>query len=237
VTVTLNVIEPPALDCTPEDLERTTYLGSGALSQSLLCTNAGGGSLSYTIDDDQSWIGVDPAEASDLGSGSTQTHTASYPGSSSLPLGVHTGTIMVDGGAAGSDTVGVTLTVIQGAVLRCSDAVKWGSATPALLTCANTGVGQDLSYSITELPDTPWLDVVSEVETGVPPSGLRQHLLIPSADLSDGVYQTTLRIDAGAAGIQDVPVEFRIPEPDAALAGIAALGALGLALRWRKRDV
>jgi hypothetical protein len=240
IVVTLTVEEAPSLACAPEELSQTIFLGDPASSQVFSCTNEGGGSLDYTASDDQDWIGVGPTNVTGLDPDTTQLHTVSYPGAPSLPLGVHTGTIAVTGaGDAGSDSVGVTLTVVEGASLRCADAVKVfrpvGDATPALLTCTNTGVGQDLAYAIAELPDAPWLEVSPPEEGGLPPSVSRQHLLVPALGLGEGVYQTTLRVDGGAAGLQEVPVEFRIPEPGAALAGIASLGALAAVARRRRR--
>jgi len=237
VTVTLQVVQPPVLSCSPGTLERTLYLGSGAASQGFTCSNEGAGSLSYTITDDRPWIGVGPTVVNGLGADATQTHTVSYPLAASLPLGVHTGTITVAAGTAGTDSVAVTFTVVQGAVLDCTDEIAVtraeGQTTPAVLTCSNTGVGQSLGYTITEIPDTPWLGVAPPAQANVAPTQSRQHLLTPAATLKNGSYQTVLRVDAGSAGVVDVPVRFTIPEPGATLAGIAAL--IGLTLRARRR--
>jgi hypothetical protein len=107
------VTEPttsPALSVSPSSLSFAGGASGNPASKSLSVSNAGGGTLTYTVGDDADWLSESPTSGTAPGSVSVTASTAG------LAAGTHTATITVDGGTAqGSPaTIPVTLTVTAG---------------------------------------------------------------------------------------------------------------------------
>jgi regulation of enolase protein 1 (concanavalin A-like superfamily) len=100
----------PAISRTPASLSASTTQGANALSQSFQVSNAGGGTLSYTISDDASWLSCSPV--SGTSTGELDTIAVSYS-TSGLAVGTYTATISIaaSGASNSPQTVPVTLTV------------------------------------------------------------------------------------------------------------------------------
>ncbi|MBI4578843.1 MAG: PQQ-dependent sugar dehydrogenase [Planctomycetes bacterium] len=75
-------------------------------------SNAGSGTLAFTVDDDESWLSVDPSSGTSIGPADMKTITVSYA-VAGLPIGPHTATITVSDPAALNDPrmIAVTVTV------------------------------------------------------------------------------------------------------------------------------
>jgi glucose/arabinose dehydrogenase/PKD repeat protein len=109
VTLTIDPpAAPPALSVAPGTLSFTAAQGApNPPAQSVAVSNSGGGSLSFTAGDDQSWLSVSPA------GGTAPASVAVAVDATGLAPGSYTGTVTVTAaGATGSPkTIGVTLTV------------------------------------------------------------------------------------------------------------------------------
>jgi regulation of enolase protein 1 (concanavalin A-like superfamily) len=110
VTLTVAASATPAISRTPASLSTSTTQGANALSQSFQVSNAGGGTLSYTIADDASWLSCSPV--SGTSTGELDTIAVSYS-TSGLAVGTYTATISITASGASNSpqTVPVTLTV------------------------------------------------------------------------------------------------------------------------------
>ena len=109
-SITVNPPSPPALSCTTSSLSPSVTQGQNAGDQGFSCSNTGGGSLSYSVSDDAPWLSVAPGSASGLGSSASQNHIVSYA-TAALAPGGYSGTITVNGGAAGTKLIAASLTV------------------------------------------------------------------------------------------------------------------------------
>jgi len=109
-SITVNPPTPAALSCTTSSFSPSVTQGQNAGDQGFSCSNTGGGSLSYSVSDDAAWLAVAPGGASGLGGGASQSHTASYA-TAALAPGDYSGTVTLNGGAAGTKLIAVNLTV------------------------------------------------------------------------------------------------------------------------------
>jgi hypothetical protein len=89
-------------------VSKTSMDLSGETSAFFSITNSGGGTLSWTISGNADWASVDPTSGSTTTETDDITVTVDITG---LAPGEHTGTVVVDGGDAGSATVTISLTV------------------------------------------------------------------------------------------------------------------------------
>ncbi len=86
----LTVIVPdPALCRNPGTLD----FGTTSFSKSFEVWNCGGGTLNYSISDDQAWIGLSPASGSSTGEHDVVTVTVNRSG---VPVGQYSGTVTID---------------------------------------------------------------------------------------------------------------------------------------------
>ncbi|NLE60810.1 MAG: PEGA domain-containing protein [Planctomycetes bacterium] len=97
----------PAMTCLPPWLYPTCPVGSNAPDQTFTVENTGGGTLSYAIDDNVTWLSCSPS--SGQSTGEADTITVSYM-TSSLSVGTYNAMIAVTSPYE-TQTVGVTLTV------------------------------------------------------------------------------------------------------------------------------
>jgi hypothetical protein len=101
---------PPKISVSPQSLSFAAQTGSNPPRQILAISNIGGGTLSYAITWDSSWLSVSPQ--SGTSTGQKNSHTVSVQ-SSSLPAGVYDALIIITGPDAANSPqeVGVTLRV------------------------------------------------------------------------------------------------------------------------------
>lgn len=110
VTLTLTAPPPPALAVAPSSLSfSATQGGAAPAAQSISVTNTGSGSLPFTVSDDAAWLSVAPA------SGSANATVGVSVDPAGLAPATYTGTVTVNGGAAGTRTVAVSLAVTAAA--------------------------------------------------------------------------------------------------------------------------
>ena len=123
VDVTLVVSPGPTLSVAPTNLAFSgTQGGANPVAQTVNVTNSGGGSLSFTASDDQTWLAVAPTSGSAPSSLSVSTSIAG------LTPGSYTGTVTISAaGASGSPkTVGVTLNVNPAPPAGTGPVGAWG---------------------------------------------------------------------------------------------------------------
>jgi outer membrane protein assembly factor BamB len=195
LTVTAN---PPVLYVTPTSLSPSCQQGQNAANQSFTVRNTGGGTLSYTITQDQTWFSCTPA--SGTSTGETDTLTVNYA-TSGLVVGTYTGTITVTApGATGSPrTIAVSLTVTPNSpILSVSPASlspscqQGQNAAKQSFTVQNTGVGT-LSYTITK--DQPWFSCTPTIGIS---TGEQDIIVVNYATkgLAVGTYTGTITVTA-----------------------------------------
>jgi glucose/arabinose dehydrogenase len=106
VTLTLAAPQPPALSVTPGSLAFNAVEGAAAPApQSLAIANTGGGTLSFTTSDDQSWLAATPASGTAPAAVSVSVTTAG------LTRGTYTGSVRVTAGGATGSPVDVPVTL------------------------------------------------------------------------------------------------------------------------------
>jgi hypothetical protein len=122
VTLTINPATP-VLSVAPTSLAfSATQGGANPAAQTVNVSNTGGGSLSFTASDNQSWLAVAPASGTAPAGLSVSTNIAG------LAAGTYTGTVTIRAaGASGSPkTVGVTLTVNPAPPAGTGPVGAWG---------------------------------------------------------------------------------------------------------------
>ena len=204
IPVTLTVGIAPVLSLNPTNLSfNATAGGANPASQTITVSNTGGGTLSWTVSDNRSWLSVSP-------SGSTMTATVNISG---LSAGSHSGTITVTDAAASNSpqTVPVTLTLGAAPAIGLSSTSLSFTATasstnPAAqtITVSNTG-GGTLSWSASD--NKAWLTVSQ--------SGSTITASVNVAGLTAGSHSGTITVsDSGASNSpQTVSVTLTLNAP------------------------
>ena len=193
----------PVLGLSSPGLSFTLQEGGAPLSQSLIVTNQGGGTLNWSASDDQAWLGLLPNSGS-LGAGQSETVSVTV---SDLDLtgGQYQGLITVsDPNAVNSPgSVSVTLTYIQLPRIGLSG-LDFSFTTdelldpnPQTLTVTNTGGGV-LNWTAHE--DVEWLDVAPGAGSLGPGQSHDLVVSVSPGDLPGGTYRGTFTIlDPNAA--------------------------------------
>jgi glucose/arabinose dehydrogenase len=215
VTLTVTAPVPPVLAVAPGSVSFSAQTGSNPANATVAVTNTGGGSLSFTASDDAAWLSVTPA------SGSAPRDLTLAVDTSGLAAGTHTASVTVDGGAAGTKTVPVTLTLtappppalaVSPSTLSFN-AVQGGAAPAAQpISATNTGSG---SLPFTVGDDAAWL-------SATPASGNAPATVNVSVDptgLAAGTYTGTVTVNGGGAGTRTVAVTFTVTAPASGLVG------------------
>ena len=205
VDVSLTVNAPPALQVSPATLSPSCTQGQNASSQSFDVWNSGGGTMSYTIADNASWLSVTPTSGSSTSEHDTIQVNYSTSG---LSAGSYSGRITVTAtGATGSPKyVDASLTVnpppaaLQITPATLSPSCTFGqNASSQSFEVWNSG-GGTMSYTIAD--NAAWLSV-----TPTSGSSTSEHDTIQvnytTSTLSSGSY--TGRITVTAAGATGSP--------------------------------
>ena len=164
IAVTLTVTAPPpVIGLSTSSLSASTNEGSSPSNQTFTVENDGGGTLSYTVSDNMTWLSVSPT--SGTSTGEADTITVSYS-TSGLAPGTHNATITVDDSNAtnGPQTIAVTLTVnaLPATITRSPSTLartitQGQNAAAQTFTVQNTGGSTTLNYTITD--NVSWLSV------------------------------------------------------------------------------
>jgi uncharacterized membrane protein len=191
----------PVIGLGTSALTAATLAGQSPASQSFTVANAGTGTLSYAISDDQAWLSVSPATGTS--SGELDTITVSYA-TSGLAPGTYGATITVGGGTGvTSKTIPVGLTVtpaptpamaLSAGALTAS--VQQGqNAAGQSFTIRNSG-GGTLGYSLSD--DASWLALTPATGTSTGEADTIS-VSFSTSGLAAGTYNAT--ITASASGL------------------------------------
>lgn len=217
-TMTFNIGTPPANAITivsRSTLDSYINYGTTASSQTFSVCNGGGGTLSYSVSDDVAWLSCTPSS----GTATTEndTITVNYT-TSGLAAGIYAGTITVDGGSAGTNTITVNLTITAQPTLAVSPTSLSPVGTTGLsgptnsFAINNTG-GGSCNYTITKTQ--PWLTVspangslVAETDT--------IYVNCNAASLAAGTYNDTITIASAEAvnSPRTMPVTYTVQGTD-----------------------
>jgi hypothetical protein len=223
--VTLTVTEAPAIALSPTTLSPGCRKTTNADSQSFTVTNTGGGTLSWTVSDNVSWLSCGPTSGT-LAGGAGQTVTVTYT-TSGLNTGTYSATITVAGGTGvSSKTVEVTLTVTKPGKIRTSESALSVTCAPGSspvdtsFAVENEGVGT-MAYTLTEVSD--WLEVAPG--SGSVSTGSQSHAAaFPASSLAAGTYTGTITIASADADNSPVtiPVTLTVKVLDVGILGEGA---------------
>ena len=153
---------PPVIGASPMSLSFTVEQGTGnPATQTLSITNRGGGTLTWSVTGNSSWIS--PSPASGIGnSGTTITVTTGF-----LTAGTYNGTITLSATGVSSVTVPVTFTVtarggtatttVNLSPSSLSYTATQGAANPINQDISLTNTGGILNWAVSD--DASWLTV------------------------------------------------------------------------------
>ncbi len=231
VTVTLSVTAPPAapaIALSTSSLSTSVTQGSSPGNQTFTIRNSGGGTLSYSISDNQSWLSVSPA--SGTSTGESDTVTLSYS-TASLTPGSYSAIVTASAAGTASRTVTVSLTVnaatAQPAIQLSTGAIiastaQGQNASPQTFNVRNSG-GGTLSYSISD--NQSWLSVSPASGTSTGESDPIT-VTFATSSLSSGTYTASITASASGVASQSVAVTLTVSSVNAG-AGRAILVGVG----------
>jgi len=203
----------PSIVLSRSTIDSFCDFGTTAVTQTLSIANGGGGTLSYSITDNQSWLTCSPTN----GTATTESDTITLTFSTSvLPAGSYSAMITVMDPAASptNKTITVNLTVHSQAVMALTpsaistNGVSRMPGTQVPLAIRNTGGGA-MTYSLSKTQS--WLalshtsgTVIAETDT--------VYVNLNSAVLAAGTYNDTITITSPEASNspQSVPVTFTL---------------------------
>ena len=207
---------PAAICRSPTSLTQSVTQGQNAPSQSFSVWNCGGGTLSYSISDNNvTWLSEFPTS----GTSTFESDTISVDYSTaSLAVGTYNATITISASGLSSQTISVSLTVNPPPPAICrsptslTQTVTQGQNAPSQsFSVWNCGSGT-LSYSISD-NNVTWL-------SEFPPSGTSTFetdtisVDYSTASLSAGTYSATITISASGISSQTIPVTLTVnPTP------------------------
>jgi hypothetical protein len=198
----------PAIGTSPTSLSFTAQQGgSNPTAQTLIISNTGGGTLSWSASDNAAWLTLSPA--SGTGNGAV-TLTAT---TGTLTAGSYSGTVTMSATGASPVPVPVTFTVATAPVppaigaspTSLSFAATQSGANPATqtVTISNTG-GGTLNWSA--IPNTTWLAISPASGTG---NGTAT-VSVTTGILTAGSYNGNITLSATGASNMTIPVTFTV---------------------------
>jgi len=199
---------PSAIGASPTSLSFTVEQGSGnPAAQTLSITNRGGGTLTWSVTGNSSWIS--PSPASGIGNGGTTISVTT----SFLAAGTYSGIVTISAVGAPSVTVPVTFSITPGAkqttTVNLSPsslnyAATQGAANPVNQNISLTNTSGTLNWAVSD--DASWLTVN-------PASGSGSRTLstsVNTAGLTAGTYNGTLTVSATGISAKTVPVTLTV---------------------------
>jgi hypothetical protein len=195
---------PPSLSVSPSSLAFSSVQGAASpAAKTLAVSNGGGGTLTWTVSDDASWLGVSPSGGTNNGS------VTVTPTTTGLDAGTYTATVTVSAaGVAGSPkAIAVTLTIdppppptlaVTPATLSFSGVQ--GAASPAAKTASVTNTGSG-TLDVTVSDDAAWLTVTPASATA--PATLTA--TASTTGLAAGTYTATATVAAVGSGVSGSP--------------------------------
>jgi len=207
----------PGIALSRAKIESSSNYGATATAQTFTICNSQGGTLNYTVTDDQPWLSCTPA--SGTATSESDNITVSFS-SSGLAAGTYSATITVTDPAASptTATILVSLTVNAQPVLALSKAsiiangLSETSGPQASFTISNVG-GGSTSYTLSSTQ--PWLSLSSTSGTLVTETDTI-YVNLDATSLADGTYNDVITITAPSASNSPltIPVTFQVDGSD-----------------------
>lgn len=212
-THTITILAPDIV-VTPLSLSESIISGETG-SAALTIQNSGGGTLNWTLGEipPTAWLSASPSSGSLEGPGS-QELTVTFD-AVDLPAGIYNSTFRFQSNDPDRPIldVPVTLTVLpKGPILAIEPnnlalSVTIGQNVTDIITLSNQG-DQNLTWSVTAVPDVPWLAVNVDAGNLLPAQTQSINVTLDAGNLDLGAYNTTLRFNSNdpAHPTADVPV-------------------------------
>ncbi len=193
---------PPAIARQPSSLNNVCEEGTNAPGQNFKVWNAGGGTLSYSIQADATWLNCTPNEGTSTGEQDVILVTFD---TSDLPVGAHAATITISAGGVSNSpqTVVVTLTVEEqspsvialGTTFLTTTCEEGQDAVNQRFEIWNAG-GGTLDYILDD--DGEWLSCIPDSGTSI---GERDSIVVEyaTAGLQADSYVATITVTASEA--------------------------------------
>ena len=203
---------PPAIGVSPTSLSFTVQQGTGnPAAQALSITNRGGGTLTWSVTGNSSWIS--PSLILGTGNGGTAINVTT----SFLAAGTYNGIVTISAAGAPSVTVPVTFTVTPAATLQTTTmnlnpsnlnyTATQGAANPVNQAISLTNTGGVSNWTVSD--NASWLAVS-------PASGSDSSTLTASvntAGLTAGTYNGTLTVSSAGSSSKTLAVTLTVNAP------------------------
>jgi M6 family metalloprotease-like protein len=205
----------PATSLSRDLLENATDYGGTAPAQTFAVLNSGGGTLTYGVSDDVAWLACAPTNGTSTGE--SDTISVEYT-TSGLSAGTYNGTITVNGGVGGTNTIAVTLTVNVQPVLQVDP-------TSLLSVGLSSQPGPQVSFDLENIGGGVASYTVSNTNTflTLDPSagtvGLERDTInvnLSATNLAAGVYSDTITVTSPEASNSplSIPVTYTVQSVD-----------------------
>ncbi|MBX9659750.1 MAG: choice-of-anchor D domain-containing protein [Nitrospiraceae bacterium] len=198
---------PPAIGVSPRSLSFTAQAGANPAAQTLIVSNTGGGTLSWSASDNATWLSVSPAS----GTGNSAVTASVTTGT--LATGSYSGAITLSATGAASVTIPVALTITAAPVppaiglspTSLSFTAQQGSSNPTAqsVTISNTG-GGTLGWSVSH--DATWLGHTPNTGTGAGTVTIS----VTTGTLAAGTYSGQVTLWPTGATPVILPVTFTV---------------------------
>jgi hypothetical protein len=217
-TIAYEPPKPPVIAASTTALVNSCQQGQNAASQTFQVWNSGGGTLSYTIAANQSWLAVTPATGASTGERDTITVNYATAG---LDPGTYQGAITISAAGITSKQIAVSLEVISNdppflslsSTVLVNSCTQGQNAASTVFELWNSG-GGTLNYSISS--SAAWASVTPSQGTST-----GEHDIITvnfaTASLAAGNYQALITVSAPGADSQQVTVNLQVIPPPPAL--------------------
>jgi hypothetical protein len=201
---------PPAIGTSPSSLSFTAQQGGGdPTAQTLTISSTGGGTLSWNVSHDATWLLHTPGAGTGTGTVTINVTTGT------LTAGTYSGQVTLWPTGATAVTVPVTFTItaatatptINLSLSSLSYAATQGAANPANQNISLTNSGGTLNWTVSD--NASWLAVS-------PVSGSGSSTLTTSvntAGLTAGTYNGTLTVSAAGTSSKTVAVTLTVSAP------------------------
>ena len=208
VTLTITAAPvPPAFGMSPTSLSFAAQQGGGnPAAQTLSISNTGGGTLTWSVSNNASWLSHSPTSGTGNGMVTISVTTGS------LTAGPYNGMVTLSAPGATAVTVPVTFTVTAVPTLTLSPsslsyAATQGAANPANQNIALANSGGTLNWTVSD--DASWLGVSPAAGSGS--STLTTS--VNTAGLTAGTYNGTLTVSAAGASSKTVAITLTVSAP------------------------
>jgi len=198
---------PPAIGLSPTSLSFTAPQGGGnPTAQTITISNTGGGTPSWSVSHDATWLGHSPNTGTGTGTVTVSVTTGT------LTAGTYSGQVSFWPTGGASVTVPVTFTITAAPNITLSPAslsyaATQGAANPVNQNIALTTSGGTLNWTVSD--DASWLAVS-------PASGSANNTLTTSvntAGLTAGTYTGNLTVSAAGVSSKTVAVTLTVSAP------------------------